>query len=63
LIPIADEAKRVSSSKHLQLNVPLLESVIGDQQLGLFPSTSAYFEQSCQLADQSRLQLEPATTD
>jgi len=31
--------------------------------LGLVPSTSASFEQSCQLADQSELQLEPATTD
>jgi len=31
--------------------------------LGLVPSTSASFEQSCQLANQSELQLEPATTD
>jgi len=60
---VADEAMQVSSSKHVQLSVPILESVIHDQPQGLVPSTSASFEQSCQLADQSELQLEPATTE
>jgi len=46
---------QASSSKHVQLSVPTLESAIHDQQLGLVPSTSASFEQSCQLADQSEL--------
>jgi len=31
----------------LQLSVPLLESAISDQQLGLVPSTSVSSEQSC----------------
>jgi len=54
---------QASSSKHVQLSVSILESAIHDHQLGLVPSTSASFEQPCQLADQSELQLEPATTD
>ena len=62
LIQIADEAIQASSSKHLQLSVPLLESAISDQQLGLAPSTSASSEQSC-FSKQSELQVEPATTE
>jgi len=62
LIQIADEAIQVSSSKHLQLSVSLLESAISDQQLELAPSTSASSsEQSC-FSKQPELLVEPAIT-
>jgi len=49
-----------ASSKHVQLSVPILESGTHDQHWGLF---HLHLQQSCQLANQSELQLESATTD